>query len=211
MQLVSDIVPHRYAVAPSSVQVLTPMNGGVLGSRNLNTLLQRTLNPPKKDSKEINRYGFSFREGDKVMQLVNDYEKGVFNGETGTIVRIAQGRGNSKPRIYCDFDRLKFVVYELKELDQIAPAYAITIHKSQGSEFPVVIIPAHAEHRYMLQRNLIYTAVTRARQLVVVVGSKKALQYAVDRTAGIGTERLTCLKECVREEYERMTLPQFPS
>lgn len=207
----SDVLPEQLHITPSDVQVVTPMNGGALGARELNAKLQRALNPPTKKAREINRYGFCFREGDKIMQLVNDYDKGVYNGETGTIIRIAEGKVDTKPRMYCDFDRQKYVVYDSEELEQLAPAYAITIHKSQGSEFPVVVIPAHMEHKFMLQRNLMYTAITRAKRLVVVVGTESAVQFALNRKSGIGTQRWTCLKERVREEVSKIQNTVFAS
>jgi len=156
--------------------VLTPMNRSELGVRNLNTRLQEVLNPALKNAVEIQRFGWTFRVGDKVLQSVNNYEKDVFNGDIGRVVAIDA----DEQEIKVQFDG-RCVVYNFDELDELALAYALTIHKSQGSEYPAVVIPMHTQHYMMLQRNLLYTGITRGKKLAVLVGSKKALATAVQR------------------------------
>jgi exodeoxyribonuclease V alpha subunit len=153
------------------VQVLTPMHKGPVGTLNLNTRLQKELNPGKGGLKSI---GATFRPGDKVMQLRNNYQKEVFNGEIGIASEIEADQG----RLAVAFDGRQ-VTYELAELDELSLAYAISVHKSQGSEYPVVIVPMVTQHYVMLQRNLLYTALTRAQRMVILVGSVKAVRIAV--------------------------------
>jgi len=145
------------------------MNRGTLGVRTLNGLLQNALNPVRPD-----KFGWQFRLRDKVMQTENDSDKDVFNGDIGVVTAM----DTDQREIVIRFDRRQ-VRYDYHELDEVAPAYAATIHKSQGSEFPVVAIPVAMQHYMMLQRNLIYTGVTRGKQLVVLIGQKKALGLAV--------------------------------
>lgn len=176
LTLVRERIPARFGLDPlRDVQVLTPMNRGELGARALNERLQGILNPAREVA-EIERFGWKFRVGDKVMQTHNDYQKEVFNGDIGLIAEI-----NEEDRdLIVSFDGRR-VIYAFGELDELALAYALTIHKSQGSEYPAVVIPLHTQHYMMLQRNLLYTGITRGRKLVVVVGSRKALEMAVGR------------------------------
>ena len=153
------------------IQVLTPMNKGTLGVENLNKELQKQLNPGRDD---VIRGSKSFRINDKVMQIRNNYDKVVFNGDIGRIKRIRL----IDQEIDIVFDD-RIVTYDFSELDEIVLAYAISVHKSQGSEYPVVVIPVVSQHYILLQRNLIYTAVTRGKQMVVMIGTKKALAIAV--------------------------------
>ena len=175
LRLVREEIPRRLGLDPlRDVQVLAPMHRGSLGIRELNAALQAALNPPRADRPEIERFGTKFRVRDKVIQTRNDYDKEVFNGDIGRIADIdTVGR-----QVAIDFDGRR-VVYEFGELDEIEPAYAISIHKSQGSEFPAVVIPLAMQHFMLLQRNLLYTGITRGKNLVVVAGQRKALATAV--------------------------------
>jgi exodeoxyribonuclease V alpha subunit len=167
--LVAQRLPRRYGFQPQEIQVLSPMHRGELGAGNLNLLLQETLTA---GAPEIVRGQRTLRVGDKVMQLRNDYDKEVWNGDSGTV----EGMGSESLAVRFD-DRL--VEYTLDELDALVLAYAATVHKSQGSEYPAVVIPVHTQHYVMLQRNLLYTAVTRGKRLCVLVGTRKALALAV--------------------------------
>jgi exodeoxyribonuclease V alpha subunit len=173
--LVRDLVvtrlPRRYGLAPLDVQVLSPMHRGDLGAGNLNQLLQEALTA---GADEIRRGSRLFRCGDRVMQLRNNYDKEVFNGDVGRIER----RDAEAETVVVRFDDRE-VSYENDDLDELGLAYAATVHKSQGSEYPAVVIPLHTQHYVMLQRNLLYTAITRGKRLVVLVGSRKALGIAV--------------------------------
>ncbi len=185
-EIVLERIPRSFGLNPKEdVQVLTPMHRGELGTTNLNALLQSALNP---GGEPVQRYGRTFRRGDKVMQVRNNYDKDVFNGDIGFISRIS----TENQDLIVEFDGRK-VVYEFAELSELVPAYAVSVHKSQGSEYAAVVIPLHTQHYVMLQRNLIYTAVTRGKRLVVLVGTKKALGIAV-RNAPEGG-RFTMLKE----------------
>jgi exodeoxyribonuclease V alpha subunit len=175
LRLVREEIPKRLGLDPlRDVQVLAPMHRGSLGIRELNTALQAALNPPRPDRAEIERFGTRFRTGDKVLQTRNNYDKEVFNGDIGRIVAI----DIEDRQVGIDFDGRR-VVYDFGELDEIEPAYAISIHKSQGSEFPAVVIPLAMQHFLLLQRNLLYTGITRGKKLVVVAGQRKALAAAV--------------------------------
>jgi exodeoxyribonuclease V alpha subunit len=143
------------------------MNRTVLGARNLNQVLQQALNPGD-GGPEIERFGWTFRIGDRVIQTENDYDRDVFNGDLGVIEKI----NRVEQEMVVDFEGRQ-VAYDFGDLDELSLAYVLSIHKSQGSEFPCVVIPVHTQHYLMLQRNLLYTAVTRGKQLVVLVGTKK--------------------------------------
>jgi exodeoxyribonuclease V alpha subunit len=173
LQVVCERIPRRFGLdARRDVQVLCPMNRGGAGARALNLDLQKALNPASEP--RVERFGWTFAPGDKVMQTENDYQKDVYNGDLGTISAIDADQGT----LVVDFDG-RAVEYELGELDQLSLAYATTIHKAQGSEYPAVVVPVTTQHYPMLQRNLLYTAVTRGRRLVVLVGQRKALAIAV--------------------------------
>ena len=172
VELVTERIPKRFGLHPvDDIQVLTPMHRGVVGAENLNLVLQQTLNP-REDG--ITRGGKNFRVNDKVMQVRNNYDKDVFNGDIGRIVRI----DTEMQEVTIAFDG-RTVVYDYPDLDEIIMAYAISVHKSQGSEYPAVVIPLLTQHYVLLQKNLIYTAVTRGKKLVVIIGTSKALAIGV--------------------------------
>jgi len=174
IEIVKHRLPKRFGFDPiKDIQVLCPMNRGGLGARALNVDLQKALNP-SVDAVFIERFGFTYRVGDKVMQTENDYDKDVFNGDVGYVRRIDP----DAQELVIEFDDTP-VEYQFGELDEVALAYAITIHKSQGSEYPAVVIPMMMQHYMMLRRNLLYTGITRGRKLVVVVGQKQAVGIAV--------------------------------
>jgi exodeoxyribonuclease V alpha subunit len=190
LQVVTERIPKRFGMHPvRDIQVLTPMNRGGLGSHSLNAELQKALNPDSEP--RVTRFGTTFSPGDKVIQTVNDYDKEVFNGDIGHIASIDTEEGIL--RIIFD-DRE--VEYEFGELDEIALAYATSIHKSQGSEYPAVVIPLAMQHYTLLERNLIYTAVTRGKKLVTIIGQPKALAMAVKNKNA--TKRLTNLAARLR-------------
>lgn len=171
-ELVQQRIPAKFGFKPPmDIQVLAPMHRGVVGAQNLNRELQQLLNP---GASGIERSGSTFRVGDKVMQMTNDYDKDVFNGDIGTILSV--DREDHLLRV--NFDG-HIVAYDFNELDEIELAYAISIHKSQGSEYKAVVVPVHTTHFIMLQRNLLYTAITRGKKLVCLVGQKKAIDMAV--------------------------------
>ncbi|HVS63074.1 MAG TPA: AAA family ATPase [Thermoanaerobaculia bacterium] len=172
-------IPRRFGLDPlRDVQVLCPMNRGKLGARAFNLELQAALNPKRAGAEEVERFGWTYRVGDKVMQTENDYDKEVFNGDVGVVTAIDPEAQELVVR-YGEEREEREVAYRFGELDQIVLAYAITIHKSQGSEYPAIIVPIALAHWVMLQRNLIYTGVTRGRSLVVLVGQRRALATAV--------------------------------
>src|SRR4030095_5090976 len=161
IELVEAPTPKRLRLAPiRDIQILCPMNRGGVGARSLNIKLQAALNPA--GDRKVERFGWTFASGDKVMQIENDYEKEVYNGDIGYINDVDPNAGE----IVASFDG-RPVTYGFGELDMMVPAYAATIHKSQGSEYPAVIIPVLTQHYAMLQRNLLYTGVTRGKRLVV--------------------------------------------
>ncbi|MBN1381568.1 MAG: ATP-dependent RecD-like DNA helicase [Deltaproteobacteria bacterium] len=172
INLVKNRIPKRFGFdAVDDIQVLTPMHRGIVGTTHMNMELQDALNPGKEN---VYRGGQVFRVGDKVMQIRNNYDKDVYNGDIGRIVRLDDE--TQEAAILMDN---REVLYDYSELDEIVPAYAVSVHKAQGSEYPAVVIPVLTQHYLLLQRNLIYTAVTRGKKLVVIVGTKKALAIAV--------------------------------
>ena len=190
VELVRTKLPKYYRIPPGEIQVLTPMQRGVVGASNLNQLLQESVNPGQDG---LRRGGYVFRPRDKVMQIRNNYEKEVFNGDIGTVDRVDLEDRTLTVRFD---DRL--VEYDATELDELVLAYATTIHKAQGSEYPVVVMPVLMTHYVMLQRNLLYTGITRAKKGLVLVGTKKAIAHAV-RTVTV-TRRNTKLSERLRKE-----------
>jgi len=171
-QLVRERLVGRFGISdPREIQVLTPMNRGPLGTHALNRELQQLLNPAGRAIRAGDR---ELREGDRVIQLRNDYDKGIFNGSIGRIVSVDPERG----RVGAVFEE-GHADYDQSEFDELALAYAISVHKSQGSQYPAVIVPIHPSHYLMLRRNLLYTAITRAERVCVLVGTRAALQQAV--------------------------------
>jgi len=178
VDLVKTHIPRRFGLDPiRDIQVLCPMNRGGVGARSLNVELQAALNPAGE--RKVERFGWTFAPGDKVMQIENDYDKEVYNGDIGYVDDVNPNDGE----LAASFDG-RSVTYGFGELDTLVPAYAATIHKSQGSEYPAVVIPVLTQHYAMLQRNLLYTGVTRGKQLVVLVGQKKAVAIAVKNESG---------------------------
>lgn len=178
IELVKTRIPNRFGLDPiRDIQVLCPMNRGGVGARSLNIELQAALNPAGE--RKVERFGWTFASGDKVMQIENDYDKEVYNGDIGYIDDVS----SEDSELTASFDG-RSVIYEFGELDTLVPAYAATIHKSQGSEYPAVVIPVMTQHYTMLQRNLLYTGVTRGKKLVVLVGQKKAVAIAVRNVSG---------------------------
>jgi exodeoxyribonuclease V alpha subunit len=173
LELCKKRIPRRFNYDPfDEIQVLTPMHKGVVGAVNLNRQLQEALNP---DADGIIRGERTYRVNDKVIQIRNNYDKEVFNGDIGRITVIEW----EDKAVTITYDGRE-VAYDFSDMDEIVPAYAISVHKSQGSEYPVVIIPIVTQHFILLQRNLIYTAVTRGKNLVVIVGSKKAMAMGIN-------------------------------
>ena len=190
VDLVRTRLPRSYRVRPGDIQVLTPMQRGVVGAANLNQALQEALNP---GADGLRRGGYLFRTGDKVMQIRNNYDKEVFNGDIGVIERV-----DLEDRVlFINFDS-RSVEYDATELDELTLAYATTIHKAQGSEYPIVVMPVLMTHYVMLQRNLIYTGITRAKKALILVGTRKALSMAVHNVTF--NQRNTMLKERLKKE-----------
>ncbi len=185
VRLVKERLPRAYRESPDRIQVLTPMQRGVVGAANLNLLLQQALNP---SGPSLGRGGYTYRQGDRVMQLRNNYAKEVFNGDQGYIREV----DTEDRMLTVDFDGKK-VEYDVTELDELTLAYATTIHKAQGSEYPIVVMPVLMTHFVMLQRNLIYTGITRAKKICVLIGATKALAYAVRNVSVL--KRNTSLRE----------------
>jgi len=191
-QLIVDLaqrrLPGRYGLDPlADIQVLTPMHRGPIGAGQLNAALQAALNPPKTGATELLRGGRIFRAGDRVLQTRNNYDQAVYNGDLGRITAIAP----TDQTVMVQIDDRE-VSYDFSDLDELTLAYAMTVHKSQGSEYPCVILAMHTTHYPMLQRNLLYTALTRAKRLLVVVGTKKAIAIAAKNDA-------------IRRRYSRLT------
>jgi exodeoxyribonuclease V alpha subunit len=192
LQIVQKRIPASLGLDPvRDIQVLCPMNRGALGAKALNIALQQLLNPGREP--KIERFGSVFAPGDKVMQIENDYDRDVYNGDLGFVTTVDPEAGE----LTAEFDG-RPVVYDASDLDRLVLAYATTIHKAQGSEYPAVVIPMVTQHFPMLQRNLLYTAVTRGRRLVVVVGQPKALAMAV--AGRQARRRWTRLRECLRQD-----------
>lgn len=187
IQLVQERIPKRFNLHPiRDIQVLSPMNKGGLGTRSLNIELQKVLNPSKGPT--VTRFGFTYAVHDKVIQTVNNYDKEVFNGDIGFVEAI----DSEESAVKINFEG-RSILYTLEDLEEVSLAYATTIHKAQGSEYPAVVIPLATQHYTLLQRNLIYTGVTRGRQLVVIVGQTKALRIAVETVSS--RQRLTKLAQ----------------
>lgn len=187
LKLVKERIPQKFNYTPfSDIQVLCPMSRGIIGTRTLNIELQKVLNPPDEES--IQRFGWHYSVSDKVMQIENNYQKEIYNGDIGFIKHI----NKEESELIISFDG-KDVLYDFGELDEIVLAYATTIHKAQGSEYPVVIIPLMMQHYTMLKRNLIYTGITRGKRLVILVGQKKALAIAIKQQKEL--RRWSTLKE----------------
>ena len=185
VSLVRDRLPKAYRQPTANIQVLTPMQRGVVGAANLNMALQQALN---HNTAALVRGGYTFKEGDRVMQLRNNYDKDIYNGDLGYVRSVDM----EERTLTVDFDG-QMVEYEASELDELTLAYATTIHKSQGSEYPIVVMPVLMTHYVMLQRNLIYTGITRAKKICVLVGQTKALAYAIHNMKVL--KRNTRLKE----------------
>ncbi len=195
VNLVKNRLPKSYNMPLNKIQVLTPMQRGVVGSINLNLVLQEALNPTKEG---LSRGGYNYRKGDRVMQIRNNYDKEVFNGDLGYIESV-----NMEDRTLMVNFEDRMIEYEVSELDELSLAYATTIHKAQGSEYPIVVMPVLMKHYVMLQRNLIYTGITRAKKICVLIGSTKALAYAIHNLTV--SNRNTRLKERLRGESEPVT------
>ena len=186
IELITKRIPQRFGLNPrTDIQLLTPMRRFQLGAENMNAILQEVLNPR---GESVTRYGRIYRAGDRVMQMRNNYDKDVYNGDIGQIRTISA----EDQEVEVDFDGRR-VTYQLYELDELSLAYASSIHKAQGSEHPAVVILMTTQHYKLLQRNLLYTALTRGRKLVCLVGSKKAVAIAIRNNATV--ERRTRLKQ----------------
>jgi exodeoxyribonuclease V alpha subunit len=187
-ELVKDYLPRLGVNVARDLQILCPMTRGLFGTRNLNQLLQQLINPHHPQKPELKRADRILRQGDRVIQFKNDYDKEVFNGDLGIIRRI----NNIEQELIIEFDERQ-VIYDYGDLNEIGLAYAVTIHKSQGSEYPVVILPLYMQHYLMLSRNLFYTGLTRAKKLAIVIGQQKPISIAVKQVKD--QLRYTKLKE----------------
>jgi len=186
VDLVAHRIPAKFGFKPDDIQVLAPMHRGKSGVGYLNEKLQETLNPPDEGRKAQKQYGNKmFRVGDKVLQLRNNYDLNVFNGDSGIITSIS----HENQTVSVKLEDEREVEYDFGELDELTLAYAVSIHKSQGSEYQVCVIPVAMSHFMLLERKLIYTAITRAKKLVILVGSKKALAIAVRNGPNAGSEK----------------------
>ena len=192
VDLIRTRLPAHYRVSPRDIQVLSPMQRGSVGAANLNQMIQEAVNPGEAG---FRRGGVQFRARDKVMQIRNNYEKEVFNGDIG----IVESTDPEERELTVNFEG-RSVSYDISELDELVLAYAVTIHKSQGSEYPIVVMPILMSHYVMLQRNLVYTGVTRAKKVLVLVGTKKALALAV-RNSTV-RKRNTLLALRIRRSFE---------
>ena len=189
LDMVMNILPKYYGMNPMDIQVLSPMKKSNNGVQNLNKMLQQAINP----TGEVFRYNENFRKGDKVMQMKNNYDKDVFNGDMGIITIV----NNDDDELYVDFGKKELVEYSKKDIEELSLAYACTIHKSQGSEYKVVVMPFTMQFYIMLQRNLLYTGVTRAKKVCVLIGDEKAVSMAIRN--GNTAKRCTMLKERLRK------------
>jgi exodeoxyribonuclease V alpha subunit len=197
VSIVSEQLPARFGYCPmNDIQVLTPMNGGHLGVDTLNEVLQEKLNPAQKDKDEVKHNRGFLRQGDKVIQIVNNYDKNVFNGDIGTVESIKLEQETCQVM----FDN-RIVDYEFKEIDQLKLAYAISVHKSQGSEYKAIVVVLSMSQQMMLKRNLLYTAMTRAKSCAVVVSEPRALAIAVERSEV--NKRVSKLEEWL-QNYEHV-------
>lgn len=185
VNIVKNRIPNAYHISTNDIQVLAPMQRSVVGATNLNIALQEAINPT---GESLNRGGFKYRKGDKVMQIRNNYDKDVYNGDIGKILEV-----NMEDRTLTVLFDNRRIEYEDTDLDELTLAYATTIHKSQGSEYPVVVIPILMTHFMMLQRNLVYTGITRAKKICIIVGTTKALAYSIHNQVVL--RRNTRLKE----------------
>jgi exodeoxyribonuclease V alpha subunit len=184
--IVTHLVPTLGFDPAQDVQVLCPMTRGDVGTRNLNQVLQQLVNPPSPQKAEITRGGMTLRVGDRILQQKNDYDREVFNGDLGVITAMDL----EEQEVVAQFGDRE-VTYDYADLNEITLAFATTIHKSQGSEYPVVILPVFMQHYMMLSRNLVYTGITRARKLVILVGPQKAIRLAINQVKA--QERYTLL------------------
>jgi len=203
LELVATRIPRKFGFDPvTEVQVLTPMHRGDLGTVALNKALQQELNPKRDGMREMRRGDRAFRVGDKVMQIKNDYDKDVFNGDIGVVtgVRTPGIGADSADLLHVKLLDGREITYEKNELDRLIHAYAVSVHKSQGSEYPCIVLTLVSQHYMMLQRNLLYTALTRGKQLVILLGSKRAVNAAVRNNSNRG--RYTWLAERIREHSE---------
>ena len=199
-ELVTIKLPEEKHFHPfDEIQVLSPMKKGVLGTLNINIALQDKLNPSLK---RVTKMGRTFRLGDKVMQVRNNYDKLVFNGDVGRIVEIDE----QEEEIVALFDGQE-VVYNFTEMDELILAYAVSVHKYQGSECPVILMPIHTSHFKLLVKNLVYTGITRGKKLVILVGSKRAIAIAVKSVSV--EERFTGLKHFLKENLKKTTPPSM--
>ncbi|MCL6559375.1 MAG: AAA family ATPase, partial [Firmicutes bacterium] len=198
LSLVKTRLPAYTGFNPmEDIQVITPMKKGIVGVLNLNEKLQQLLNPPDSAKKEWRFRSTIFREGDRVMQIKNNYDKEVFNGDLGRIIKI-----DEEGRILVAFtepSQDREVIYQSQDLEEITLAYALSVHKSQGSEFSAVVMPVTTQHYVMLQRNLLYTAITRAKKLLVLVGTKQALNIAIRNNRAMA--RYSRLSDRIAEEF----------
>jgi exodeoxyribonuclease V alpha subunit len=210
VDVVQNRIPSRFGLDPlEEVQVLAPMHRGAAGVAALNLRLQAALNPPTPGRPEKSVGGRAFRVGDKVMQLRNNYAKDVYNGDIGRLSAV----DSEEQTLTVTFDGGRVVFYDWVEADELAHAYAISIHKSQGSEHMAIVLPLLTQHYMMLQRNLLYTAITRARKLCVLVGSKRAIALAV-RNAEVArrwTGLQTRLTQSLAPQSRNRSAPSAPT
>ena len=198
VKLYKDTI-KKYMGDKCEIQILTPMNKGSIGTKEINKKIQEEVNPESKNKKEIKIGEKIYREGDRVIQTSNNYDLNVFNGDIGYIKKI-NSKDSSLIVDYGNSNNSKLVQYERQNAIEIELAYSISIHKSQGSEFQVVIMPVLSEHNIMLYRNLIYTGITRARKMAVLIGEREAFQRSVENINP--NSRQTSLKIFLKEHYE---------